>query len=541
MKFTRLLMLLLSACGGQSAALAQSLLLPEVRAEEANSADPASDLLSVEPIVDDNAGMSLDDAANSVEVTQSHLPFMPQWLKLRAGVGYYYDDNIFLDPDHKVADQTFQYILGATLRSPESETSLFSLDYDLTGFELMDHPEQSAADHLAKLRSGIKFARTTFVFNADYSHLAGADEQVGEFINRDVIAANAAVTRELGTRTEAKLGLTYSQTAYQNLLNTRDAAGLVRFDYLLGSHTRVGISGVFGEMRTERDGQPQTVPNRTGTANPNLSTTNHLSIAVQQQQASDAAAQSKLQYDQLQDTLKQLRETARQLTQVAQSPTATPAQKAEAQALLDQIAKLEKDGQAVTSQYQSSQAAAKKASRRSTQTPDQSYFQALVNLNYEATGKLNLGASFGLDFRRYSGAEAVDARTDFTFTLGADYKLRERTMLSLQAGQKTAGAATLEGTAIDQTTFGLSVHQQIGHRLHLELNGTYLINDFISIRKDINTDRHEDYLTVRAEAKYDLRSWAYVSVFYELRDQVSTEKMLTYQNNRFGVQIGVSF
>lgn len=565
-EFTKLLIFNGVILGLLPRGTAQSLPITEERMEESGSADPFTDLpstelftldpemvqtfdagggestqdvLSVEPIADSVAGMSLADAEQVTEGTESRLPFMPRWLKLRMGAGVYHDDNLFLQPVNKVADYTYQYVFGASLRSPESERGLLSLDYNLTGNEPADHPQQSSQDQTAALAGSLRLSRATFSLSGNYTHSNGIQQQVGEFINSNRWGLNAGMTYELGQRTQGTLGMSYSSQAYQGLLNSQDASATFGMNYLLGTRTRIGVSGGFGTLVTKRDDVPSSLATSGdgNVLNPNA----QLSFAASQRQANQLANEAQGAAAQSRALANQVKIQAQQALGLASAPGATLAQKAAASSLQAQFIALDGQARDLEAKSKSVSSASQQQARRSTQTPDQSYMRGTLTLGYEATGKLNLNASVGADFRRYSGVDAVPSSTSFTFSLSANYRLRERTTLALTASKPIVGAVALEGVSVDQMILGMSLSQKVGDRLSVSLNANYQLNDYVAIRTDVVTKRSDKTLNLRAEATYDLGKHAYVSTFYEFRKQDTTEKSLTFENNRIGVQVGVNF
>ena len=206
-------------------------------------------------------------------------------------------------------------------------------------------------------------------------------------------------------------------------------------------------------------------------------------------------------------------------------------QQAEQQAVAEQNAAETKSAQEKAANTAASQ----------TSVSRQFYRQLLLTASYEATGKLIFNVSAGMEFREYEGAMAADPTDNFTYRVGASYLLREKTTLQLSAGQQVDGSAATVGLSVRRDTLTLGVDQQIGDRLRLAVTAGYDVGRFESTRSDIVTDRVDTFLFGKATLTYNITKSAYASVFYELRDQSSTEESLTYNNNRFGLQLGVNF
>jgi hypothetical protein len=500
---------------------------------------------AIEPLTASDALMTLEDADQIAEVTEDLLPMSKRPLTVRLGAGIISDDNIFQTHDDPAKDVILQYVGGITYELHKNETTRLAIDYDVTGYHLLDHSENDSWDQIGKISAGYNFSRTKFEFLGTYSHLTGAERQLGTFVDRDVLAARATMIYELGAKTNLKADLNFNSTDYRNLQAFQDMSVRAGIDYKVGSKTALGVAGVYGVMETT---VAQALANTESTTQQQAA----LAPLVAQQSAATAAALEAINV-----TLADLdKKYADDVKAENDKPRGPAEEAAHVQALKTINDKYTTDRDTLVKQYNAAnvvtirrnkttntaaanQARRKAASRASTSR--QFYKQLLLTASYEATGKLFFNLDFGMDFREYEGEASVDSRSNFTYRLSANYKVRERTMLSLTGGRQVDGSAATLGVSVRRNTIQLGVDQQIGDRFRLAVAGGYDMGQFESSRSDIESDRSDNYLFGKATLTYNFSKTAYISAFYEYRDQSSTEENLTYTNNRYGLQLGVNF
>lgn len=171
---------------------------------------------------------------------------------------------------------------------------------------------------------------------------------------------------------------------------------------------------------------------------------------------------------------------------------------------------------------------------------EETYEQALLTASYDATEKLDFSASGGADFRQ-ADLEGGDDRADFVFSLMARYQWRERTGFYLNSGRNTQGSAILPGAADTRTTVYLGMNQRLGERWTLDLACGYDFSDYQNPLDGYASVREEDFFIGRGSLNYQPRANWFMGVFYEYRNNDSNEEIFTYEGNRIGLQVAISF
>lgn len=173
-------------------------------------------------------------------------------------------------------------------------------------------------------------------------------------------------------------------------------------------------------------------------------------------------------------------------------------------------------------------------------TLEQTYEQALVTASYDATEKLDFSGSAGVDFRQ-ADIDGGDDTTDFVFNLSARYQWRERTAFSLNAGRNARGSSTLPGASDNRTSVYLGMNQKIGDRWTLDVSGGYDFSDYQDPTNGYATVGEEDYVMGRTSLNYQPAANWFMGVYYEYRRNDSSDEILSYESNRFGLQLALSF
>ncbi len=195
------------------------------------------------------------------------------------------------------------------------------------------------------------------------------------------------------------------------------------------------------------------------------------------------------------------------------------------------------------------------------QNADQIYQNISLTSSYQATGKVMLTASSGVDFRQYGDLEpnASDSSpanpyaaspygqedsTNFVFDLRANYQIRVRTSLFVGANRGVTGSAIQGNSAVLRNALNLGLSQRIGDRLGLSLVGGYEFSESSTLQpageSTVDADPMQ-YWTSRANLSYQLNSYCNLGLFYEHRNNEGGSNGLTFSGNRFGLSAGIAF
>ena len=168
-----------------------------------------------------------------------------------------------------------------------------------------------------------------------------------------------------------------------------------------------------------------------------------------------------------------------------------------------------------------------------TQTEPQTYVGPTLRASYQTTAKTELSLSFGGEWRQYS-----DGSSSFgpVFSLAGTYRPFEGTSVGLEAHRRQQNSAVLNGANFDSTGLSLSARQRLRDRLFGTVSATFDRSDYLPAHRGVQTTRRDDYFLLRYGLEAIVgRSWT-IGVFHQFRQDVSTDKSFSFNNNQVGIQ-----
>jgi Putative beta-barrel porin 2 len=172
-------------------------------------------------------------------------------------------------------------------------------------------------------------------------------------------------------------------------------------------------------------------------------------------------------------------------------------------------------------------------------SPLQYYQQARIRMKYSYTGKLNFKLSAGVETREVEGVSGV--RVNGVFSLGLEYRPFDGTLISLQGYRNVIGSNSLQGQDYIATGFSISIQQRFLQRIYTGLTFGYENDVYFAVAPGAEADRIDNYIFLRPSISYAMNSWLTAGVFYEYRNNASTQDNSAFYNNRFGVELGAQF
>jgi hypothetical protein len=171
--------------------------------------------------------------------------------------------------------------------------------------------------------------------------------------------------------------------------------------------------------------------------------------------------------------------------------------------------------------------------------PDQSFEQANVRINYQATGKLNFIASAGVEVRQFDGHR--DNYVTPVFEVGAIYQPFDGTSVTLTAGRRifNSGFFTDQNFA---TTYVIGrIQQRLLQRIYLGLAAGYENADYFATATGVSATRDDNYYFVEPSVDVLITRWLSAGVYYLHRQDNSSIDFFSFYDNQVGVRATVRF
>lgn len=173
-------------------------------------------------------------------------------------------------------------------------------------------------------------------------------------------------------------------------------------------------------------------------------------------------------------------------------------------------------------------------------TPDQTFEQANVRMTYQATGKISLNASAGLEVRQFGDNGASDHFSP-VYELGATYQPFDGTSISLRGSRRTLNSAVFAGQDFAATNIVFGVRQRLLQRIYLGLTGGYENSDYFSAVQGVTANRHDNYYFVEPAVDVTITRFWTAGVYYLHRENDSNFANFSFDDNQVGVRTSLTF
>lgn len=171
--------------------------------------------------------------------------------------------------------------------------------------------------------------------------------------------------------------------------------------------------------------------------------------------------------------------------------------------------------------------------------PDQSFEQANVRVNYQATGKLNFTASGGVEFRQFDGHRG--GRITPVFEAGAIYHPFDGTSVTLTAGRRMLNSGFFADQDFATTYVVLRIQQRLLQRIYLGLAAGYENADYFATATGVNATRNDDYYFVEPSVDVLITRYLSAGVYYLHRQDFSSFDFFSFYDNQVGVRATLRF
>lgn len=172
--------------------------------------------------------------------------------------------------------------------------------------------------------------------------------------------------------------------------------------------------------------------------------------------------------------------------------------------------------------------------------PDQTFEQANVRATYQASGKISLTFSGGLEFRQFED-NSRDQSVSPVFDLSATYRATDGTTFNLGASHRIYNSGVLAAQNYAQTILDVTVRQRFLRRCYLSLAAGYQHSDYYSTVSGVSTNRQDDYYYFEPAADFSVTRFWTVGAYYLRRENDSTLQSFSFDNNQVGFRAALVF
>lgn len=177
-----------------------------------------------------------------------------------------------------------------------------------------------------------------------------------------------------------------------------------------------------------------------------------------------------------------------------------------------------------------------------THNPNSSYIQGLGRVDWAATEKTTIRGSAGIESRNIQERGISDPVT-FVFTLGADWKAAERTVVTLTASRGTKVSNAQVGQLNEETSIVAGVKHSLWERISLGLDGGYAFSHYKAVSTVLGALRDDAYFFAKPSIAYRFVERAQAVLYYQYRRNDSTlaGNGNDFYNNQVGLELSYRF
>jgi hypothetical protein len=167
-----------------------------------------------------------------------------------------------------------------------------------------------------------------------------------------------------------------------------------------------------------------------------------------------------------------------------------------------------------------------------TRTRTQSYVGPTLRATYKTTEKTDVALSFGGEWRMYEdGSDSFGP----VFSLSGSYRPFDGTSFTLEGHRREQNSAVISGANFVATGASFGARQRLRDRLFGTATVSYENSDYEPTRGDVKTTRQDDYYLLRCGLEAILgRSWS-IGLFYQYREDISSDESYSFSNNQVGI------
>jgi hypothetical protein len=171
--------------------------------------------------------------------------------------------------------------------------------------------------------------------------------------------------------------------------------------------------------------------------------------------------------------------------------------------------------------------------------PDQTFEQVNLRLNYQATAKLNLTASAGVEFRQFDGHRSE--RTTPVFEAGAIYHPFDGTTVTLTAGRRMLNSGFFPAQDFATTYVTARIQQRLFQRVYLGLAAGYENADYFPTARNVSAPRNDDYYFIEPSIDVLITRFLSAGAYYLHREDSSSLDFFSFYDNQVGVRATLRF
>jgi len=176
-------------------------------------------------------------------------------------------------------------------------------------------------------------------------------------------------------------------------------------------------------------------------------------------------------------------------------------------------------------------------------SPNQTYEEGRLRVQYQLTGKISLNASAGVSVRQFDSPDGSSRsdRVSPVYEIGAVYQPFDGTMITLRGTSEVLNSAVVANADYLPTNFLLGVRQRLLQRVYVGFTAGYEHADYFNTVPGADVSRNDNYYLIEPAVDVMVTRWFTVGAYYLYRTNNSPIDRFDYYENQFGLRASFTY
>src|SRR5438874_6665676 len=172
--------------------------------------------------------------------------------------------------------------------------------------------------------------------------------------------------------------------------------------------------------------------------------------------------------------------------------------------------------------------------------PDQTFEQANARIGYQATGKISLNVSGGIEYRQFE----TNSRGEYispVVEVNVSYQPFDGATVALSGSRRTYNSAVLAGQDFAGTMITVDLRQRLLQRFYFAVSGGYQNSDYFSTVNGVVANRRDNYYFAEPSLEFSITRFWTVGGYYLRRQNNTSLQSFSFYDNQFGFRTTLKF
>ena len=176
-------------------------------------------------------------------------------------------------------------------------------------------------------------------------------------------------------------------------------------------------------------------------------------------------------------------------------------------------------------------------------SPNQTYEEGRLRVQYQLTGKISLNASAGVSVRQFDSPDGSSRsdRVSPVYDIGAVYQPFDGTVITFRGSSNVLTSAVVANADYLPTNFLLGVRQRLLQRVYVGFTFGYEHADYFNTVPGVDVSRNDNYYLIEPAVDVMVTRWFTVGAYYLYRTNDSPIARFDYYENQVGFRASFTY